>query len=384
MLKKVISDERGRVLILVLIILAIGILLIPVFLSHASTNLLATRATQEGLKEQYAADSGIEYALWQLQTGVFTGTTELGHRINNKGVEVTWSEYISPTYVITSTAISDDGSSTTIVSYIRSGVLVPSMFGYAAAALGNVGVDCDLDFSGNFSTTGSIEVHGGDLYANGNICLAGSAEIDGDAAATGTISCPTEDCDEILGEKMEGAPPVAAPDIDIAALRAEAEAGGMWVGNKTINDDDTLGPLRITGDLRIQGNATVTLLGTVYVDGTIDMQGGTNIRGGHHIVADGEIKLTGNTQLNPENIPLVISTAGKITITGTDWTSAIIYAPNDNVEFIGNAMLYGAAVGKRVTGTGSAKIEYPPNLIAGRDLPAGVAGLLIITYNINP
>ena len=116
MYKLKLSVQEGRALILVLIILGLGALLIPTFLSHSSTNLLATRATEEGLKEQYAADSGIEYALWQLQTGVLTGTT--GYGINNKGVEVTWTEYISPTYVITSTATSDDESSTTIISYV--------------------------------------------------------------------------------------------------------------------------------------------------------------------------------------------------------------------------------------------------------------------------
>ena len=45
MLKRVFSDESGRTLAWTLILLAIGVLLIPTFLSHASTNLLATRTT---------------------------------------------------------------------------------------------------------------------------------------------------------------------------------------------------------------------------------------------------------------------------------------------------------------------------------------------------
>jgi hypothetical protein len=67
MLKKVISDERGRALVLALIVLGVGMLLIPTFLAHISTNLLAARATEVGITEYYASDAGIEYTLWQLK-----------------------------------------------------------------------------------------------------------------------------------------------------------------------------------------------------------------------------------------------------------------------------------------------------------------------------
>ncbi len=60
------SAQEGRALVMALIVLAVGSLLIPLFLAHASTNLLATRVTEEGMKEQYAADAGVEYAMWKL------------------------------------------------------------------------------------------------------------------------------------------------------------------------------------------------------------------------------------------------------------------------------------------------------------------------------
>ena len=117
-----VSAQEGRALIMALIVLAVGALLIPPFLAHISTNLAATRATEKGLKEQYAADSGIEYALLQLKNGITTSQNPYTYTINNKGVGVTWGLYIiSPTiYVITSTATSVvDESSTTIVSYVK-------------------------------------------------------------------------------------------------------------------------------------------------------------------------------------------------------------------------------------------------------------------------
>jgi len=66
MSKLKLSAQEGRALIMALIVLAVGTLLIPPFLAYISTSLLATRATEEGMKEQYAADAGVECAIGQL------------------------------------------------------------------------------------------------------------------------------------------------------------------------------------------------------------------------------------------------------------------------------------------------------------------------------
>jgi len=66
MSKLKLSAQEGRALIMALIVLAVGTLLIPPFLAYVSTNLLASRATEEGMREQYAADAGVECAIGQL------------------------------------------------------------------------------------------------------------------------------------------------------------------------------------------------------------------------------------------------------------------------------------------------------------------------------
>ncbi len=66
MSKLKLSAQEGRALALALVALAIGCLLIPPFLSYISTNLFASIATEEGMKEQYAADAGVEYVVWKL------------------------------------------------------------------------------------------------------------------------------------------------------------------------------------------------------------------------------------------------------------------------------------------------------------------------------
>jgi hypothetical protein len=117
MLKRIVSDERGRTLAWTLVVLGIGTLLIPPLLTRISTDLVASRTIEEGLKEQYAADSGVEYALYQLHNGITTGQSS--YSLNNKAVDVIWGEYITNTYKITSKATSHaEGKSTTIESYV--------------------------------------------------------------------------------------------------------------------------------------------------------------------------------------------------------------------------------------------------------------------------
>ena len=107
-----------------LVVLGIGALLIPPLLTHVSTSLIACRVIEEDLKEQYAADSGVEYALWQLQNGTTTGQSS--YTLNKKTVEVTWGQYITDTYKITSTATGHtDGSNTRIESYVSLEVIGP-------------------------------------------------------------------------------------------------------------------------------------------------------------------------------------------------------------------------------------------------------------------
>lgn len=63
MSKLKISGQEGRALALTLIVLAVGCLLIPPFLAYISTNLRATRVTEEDLEKQYASDAGLEYGI---------------------------------------------------------------------------------------------------------------------------------------------------------------------------------------------------------------------------------------------------------------------------------------------------------------------------------
>ena len=382
MLKRVISDESGRTLAWTLIIMAIGVLLIPTFLSHASTNLFATRASEEGLKELYAADSGVEYVLLQLKNGITQGSHS--YTINDRYVVVTWGEHITETYKITSTATSQiDGGSTAIESYIGEITMIRSVFNHAAAALGSDDKECDIDFGGNSDIDADVEL-GGDVYANGNVCTHGNAmSIDGDAAATGEIDDPHN---TIEGVKEEGAPPLVAPDIDIPAYKAEAEtvecgpinypwgltidspddyaalqyplhvegdldisAAGTFTGTVCVTGDlnigsevTFMGPVKVEGALDISSNEDVTFEDTGYVGGSgLKISSHTDIELGGTFYVCGEIQITGNAALNLLGGEAFL-VEGDIFLSGTSDFNGdtedipLVISTNGNIKLTGN------------------------------------------------
>jgi len=71
------NRQRGHVLILVLIVLAVGSLLITPMLRYVFTGLKEADISKELLLKQYAADAGVEYSLWQLKYNVDGLTDQL-------------------------------------------------------------------------------------------------------------------------------------------------------------------------------------------------------------------------------------------------------------------------------------------------------------------
>ncbi len=154
MLKGFVSDEKGRILAWTLVLLGVGSLLIPPLLTRVSASLIACRAIEKDLEEQYAADSGVEYALWQLQNGIASG--QGSYTLNGKTVEVTWGQYITDTYKITSTATGPmDGSNTRIESYVSLEVVdPPDLLAGASASDADSASPSDSEDSG-----ATVEMH---------------------------------------------------------------------------------------------------------------------------------------------------------------------------------------------------------------------------------
>lgn len=421
--------EAGYALPMALVLLVVGGLFVVPSVALMFTSLESNMMVEDADQELYAADAGTEYGLWWCIQPENDGsmpanegdisTIPFDDEVNDRTVEVTISNEGEDGYKITSIATSDDGDSTTIVSYVD--IIQGSSGGFlgdhAAAALGG-SAGCDIQLEGNSDVEG-------DIYANGDICLSGNAEVDGDAFATGEITISNNA--SVEGEEIEGAPTLEVSEIDTSGYKAEAQAAGCGgytghpalpssgtyvhsepvhvdgdtdlniSGNATITFEETVcadgdmnissnatvtfeGPVKIGEDLDISGNAKVIfggtvyiggnliittnydveLGGTVYVVGNISMSGNADLVGGETIVADGDIILSGNSNLNEsaEDLPFIISTGGDVTFAGNSEVAAIVYAPNGDIMLGGNTDVYGAVVGLTVSGGGNSSIAY--------------------------
>lgn len=86
-LRKILNGERGQVLPIVLALLAFGGLTIASSLSYVSTGLNSGRIVDERIKGVYAAEAGIEDALWAIRMG-YTPPQQLAEPVNGMNVSI--------------------------------------------------------------------------------------------------------------------------------------------------------------------------------------------------------------------------------------------------------------------------------------------------------
>jgi len=295
-LKKIIKGQEGQVLPIVLILLVIGGLLIVPTLNYVSTSLKGHEVVERKGEELYAADSGVEYALIKLSNGE---TTLNDYQLNGKTVSVTIEEQDGGSYLITSTATSESGSSTTI----RTGVSGSAGFSFLFdnAITSNADVTIKGDVVGNVTASGTV---------------SGQGEVNGTVTEGATIdNWPSaEDFSTYYGDDVDKDNPYASDFIDL---------GGV---------STSIGPLYVDGDLSIYNSsnteATLTLNDTLYITG--DTLIGT-------INKDFTLNLNGNTifiESDSADPQKALEVGGKCTIIGSGCIIAvgdIYFAPKGDV-----------------------------------------------------
>jgi hypothetical protein len=100
-------------------------------------------------------------------------------------------------------------------------------------------------------------------------------------------------------------------------------------------------------DFVIHGTATLNVKGpvTIYVTGSISIAGTTNTNASR-----------------PDNLRINVSGAGSVSLAGTSYMYADLYAPQSAVTLSGNYDLFGSVVGKTLGITGKANVHYDESL----------------------
>jgi predicted acyltransferase (DUF342 family) len=333
-MKKKLSIEResGYVLVVTLVILALGALLITPVASLMMTNMKASNATELMTDTFYAADSGMEYALFYVinntdslpDSNSPTLDISFNTSINGAFVETTIIYVTEGIYniIVEANKFELEGYQTIISSYINIGFNTDSVdifrdvittIGGGITSGSNTRITGNIFSNKSFSLTGSSVVTG-NVYAETNIQLGPAASIVGDAYAQGTIQRPQN----ITGSVNPGAenrdPTILEETLlngIIENIRQGAAFTPQAAGVVTRTGNWALGywPLpdsvypnaeHVTGNMTIATGISITFSDSIHVDGnlTINCSDGTITFDGPVIVAGDIIIQNGNVIFN--------------------------------------------------------------------------------------
>jgi len=270
-LKRLIRNEKGNVFILVLILLVVGGLILAPLLGLMSTGLLVGKVYENKMYDYYAADAGVEDAIWRIQHNNLVFVNNCSYlepiTVNDRSVNVVvYREDLDPTcgenftYRILSIASNDDGggtaaidSSSTIDAHLSVSYLDLS------ALLDNAIISND-----------TIDIKPGN-EVNGDVWLPDKG--DPDDWNKGNITGDIKDSNNMTIDwpTYEQLSTYYLDDVD------GADDLGLSIDIQYTN---TIGPAYRNGDLSIDNTgdpATLVLEGTVYVRGNLEFeQSGTS------------------------------------------------------------------------------------------------------------
>ena len=266
--KGLIREEAGAALVLTLVLLLIGGLIIAPLLGHMGTGHTAGQVHEKRMDELYAADAGVEYAIWTITHNGTAPTESLD--VNGKAVGVDIDDSQSRRWHITSTAITEgvDGpvSSTTVTADLRSVCMADN----AITSRENVNLGNHVSVEGTIQYGGDLDTKIHSMYDEDKIIHETYA------------NWPDSDdlYDYYYSTYVQGKTFVNYhPD--------DHEIGNLGTKENPLVIESTYA----ARDLTIKGSGWIRLAGTTYVDGTLHInptQGGQGI----HVILDAQTVFT--------------------------------------------------------------------------------------------
>jgi len=311
--KEINRRQNGQVLVIMLIVLALGGIVLAPTLNHAATSIKHQQLIETDALELYAADSGIDYALFKLSNGV---TENIGdYQLNGKTVSVNITDMGDGSYLITSTATTPGGSDTTIRTGVSSsGGGFAFLFDNAITSPGTI------KLKNNSVVTGNV-TYGEDLDNKGT--------VDGEEIEDSDIinNWPTADFFDTFYEDLvlsEGATPVGDTTIDSGSYSLEnpCPVGPLYVDGKLTVQADFIrldGTVYVTGNIEFKNTCTIILNGqTMFAKGNIDLKNGFTSIGNGCIIAIGNITVMTNGDTDPDGFLFLMSLEGTVQVNNGD------------------------------------------------------------------
>jgi len=345
------KNESGQgVLAMVLILLMLGAIILTPLLVFMSTGLKAGGVYESKLQEFYAADSGVEAAIYNISRNE---TSVLNYTLNDRDVNVTIDEDAG-IYKINSTATSDTGGNTTIVCYY--GALdYSSLLDNAITTNDTLIIQPNNNITGNISTPDCSAVEDCDFSCTG--CPNWTCCVDcpncTKCCSQEPLSWPTaERLSEYYYNKVEDYP-YYGEDINVATNPERGPLyrdGTLDIYSTTKGENATLnGTVYVTDDLSIGGAKEFTLNlnnQTIFVESAsadpqraIEVGGKCTITGSGCIIAVGDIDFAPNIAAGSgDDFILIMSIKGTVLLHPSgDFYGAV--AGNAEVNLLPNNVL---------------------------------------------
>lgn len=258
--KRIIKDETGRVLELVLILLTVGGLILAPLLGLMSTGLLAGQVYERKTDELYAADAGAEDAVWKIQNQVdeVKGLTPCYpdwsydmSEVNGKSVNVTITYVTNMTYRVESIATGNN-SGTRIEAYVTG----ESYYGDYSGLMEHV-----LISPGEVNVANKVIVDPPEPYPD---------DPHGTYANYPDAWPEVWELEEFYGDQVEdGRECYGYTVVDLDGNNCPT--GPIYINSEAVSCPSGLEPLYVDGELDILNSdsteATLTLNGTMYATG---------------------------------------------------------------------------------------------------------------------
>jgi hypothetical protein len=306
--KSLVRNEKGQAMVMILFLILVGGLIVASLLSYVGTGLLNGRVYERRTAELYAADAGVEDAIWKIQSGrvaLCAGNRTHSYEIadiNGRMVDITIEYQDDGTYKITSLASTDAGggvaalpSSTAVEAYLDVEYMdFSSLLDNAIVSNNSIIIDNGVHVTGDVASGGTVVDKSGD--------------IDGTITENAELNWPSSEAlwAYYLNDVKDGMHYYGDALLDLEGN--SCPSGPMYRTidkiREAVNWPDGLGPLKVNGTLDITSSNNQQVV-TLRLNDTLYITGDTKIYGPN---ANEPYRL--NIDLNGQTIFVESSTAG--------------------------------------------------------------------------
>jgi len=388
---KLLANERGMILVISLMILALLLGAGVGAIVSMQTDLRTSSNLKTGKQAFYIADAGVNRAWKELDDG--NGTNDFDSLSGSVTLYSNVS-YASGSYTVTA-EVQHPGSSTQPIIPKRVKVTstgcYPGVTGTGSCPAGSAKVVIEAEFrreslfncaacgkdsvsiSGGATTDsydsrtgaygGSNVGSDGDVGSNGTVTLTGTgAIVHGDASALSTVTATG-------GALVDGTTTNLKAPIEFPPISHPCGSPYTYSSGSGISPVGSYNSSN--GQLRGTGSANVTLANGTYCFSSVDLAGQSTltVNGSVKIYLTADSNFTGGGVVNttglPENLQifsLFSSSSQGISVSGGSQTAMAIYAPDCRVALSGGSNFYGAIVGKSIDISGGTAFHYDKRL----------------------